>query len=120
MIKTRRQYPESALQKAVIAYLRIRAKPHVIYFHVPQGGRMRPQRGALLKALGVRAGVADIILFHNCLAYCLELKAPSGRMSPDQETFAADCKAAGVAYTVAYSLDAALAALKGWGMLRTP
>lgn len=57
--------------------------------HVPNGGYRHPATGARLKALGVSAGVPDLLLFCRRGEYsglALEMKSPSGkgRVRPEQ------------------------------------
>lgn len=43
-------------------------------FAVPNGGARDAREGARLKLTGVVAGVSDLILLHNSVAYFIELK----------------------------------------------
>jgi hypothetical protein len=36
-----------------------------VYFHPANGGYRRPVEAAIMKALGVRAGVSDLIFLHR-------------------------------------------------------
>jgi len=59
-------------------------------FHVPNGGKRSPIEAAILKGLGVTAGVPDIIAIRAGHAYGLELKADGGKPTSKQiETMAA-------------------------------
>ena len=66
----------------------------------------------------MRAGVSDLILEHRSRIYALELKAEGGRVSDAQREFLADMERAGGNTALAYGLDAALAVLEAWGLLR--
>ena len=48
----------------------------------------------------------------------LELKSPTGSLSPAQREFRAACLAAGAVYEVARSTDEANAVLRAWGAVR--
>ncbi len=87
-------------------------------FHCPNGGARRPIEGAILKGLGVVAGVPDIIAIKDGRTYGLELKAPGGRLSDNQLATHSAMLEAGVQVATADSLDAALALLEGWKILR--
>jgi len=45
----------------------------------PNGGKRRPIEAAIMKSLGVRAGVADLVLVHAACMFALELKTEDGR-----------------------------------------
>jgi hypothetical protein len=72
-----------------------------------------------MKAMGVRAGVSDLILYRNGQLYALELKKlRGGRATAMQEQFLADVIAAGGMVAVAHGLDEALEALEKWQLIR--
>jgi hypothetical protein len=52
-----RRRQEAAIQRAVFQHLRARAAPGVFAFHVPNGGYRKPVEAAIMKGLGVVAGV---------------------------------------------------------------
>ena len=54
--------PEDGLQHAVIEILGIAAVPGLWWFAVPNGGWRSPVEARIMKGLGVRAGVHDLIL----------------------------------------------------------
>jgi hypothetical protein len=116
--RVRRQHPEAAIQRAVFEHLRIRPAAGVFAFHCPNGGYRRPIEGAILKGLGVVAGVPDIIAIKDGRTYALELKAPGGRLTDNQLATHNNLTRAGVHVAVADNLDDALRLLEGWGMLR--
>ena len=53
--------PEQQIQRAVFQHLTIRAAPGTYAFHSPNGGWRSRVEGAVLKGMGVKAGVPDII-----------------------------------------------------------
>lgn len=114
----RRNQPEAAIQKAVVQHLRARAVPGLCWFHVPNGGKRNPREAAIFKALGVKAGVPDLLLFHNHRFFALELKSTRGRMSPAQTDFMAQWRVAGGYFAQVNSLDMALRVLEGLGLLK--
>jgi hypothetical protein len=74
-----------------------------------------------MKSLGVRAGVADLILLHAGRMFALELKAEDGRPTPAQLQFVLDFNAAVApngGACIAHGLDRALRVLETWGLLR--
>jgi len=115
---SRRRNPETAIQCTVVQHLNLRAVPGLIFFHVPNGGYRSKAEGALFKAMGVKAGVSDLILFHAGRLYCLEIKAQSGRATEEQLAFISDIDAAGAHTALATGLDACLATLESWGLIK--
>ena len=110
--------PEQIIQRAVFAHLRARAAPGVFAFHVPNGGYRKPIEAAIMKGLGVTAGVPDVVAIHKGSCYGLELKAEGGRATPKQLEAIAAMEAAGAYCCVAEGLDRALAVLEQWGILK--
>jgi hypothetical protein len=114
----RRRSPEATIQRCVFAHLRARGAPGVFAFAVPNGGYRKPVEAAILKGLGVVAGVPDVIVIHQGRGYALELKAEGGRATDKQLATIASMEAAGAFTCIAEGLDRALAVLEGWGILR--
>jgi hypothetical protein len=109
---------EFQVHTAVVSHLRVRAKPDVLFLHCANGERRDARTAAKLKHMGVLAGAADLLLWHRGNSFALELKRPGGRLSDAQREFAARFADAGGHVAVAEGVDAALAALAGWGLLR--
>ncbi len=116
--KSPRDNAEETLQKAIVAHLRLRARPEVIWFHVPNGEHRSKRTGARLKAMGVQPGIADLIFLTPFGMYAVELKRPGGRLSPEQKRFGEQCGKAGVNHAVIADIDTAIATLEGWGLIR--
>jgi hypothetical protein len=114
---SRRAQPETAIQRAVFAHIRARAAPGVFAFHPANGGYRKPIEAAIMKGLGVVAGVPDVIVIHEGCCYALEIKAPGGRATPKQFAAIAAMEAAGAFTAIAEGLDRALAVLEAWGLL---
>jgi hypothetical protein len=115
-----RARPEQIIQRAVFEHLRLRGAPDVFAFHVPNGGWRSRIEAAILKGLGARAGVPDVIMVKNGRTYELELKTRGGRLTEAQYATHAALRTAGVAVATSFSLDDALAQLERWGLLRGP
>jgi hypothetical protein len=113
-----RRRPEDAIQRAVFQHLRARAAPGVFAFHPANGGYRKPVEAAIMKGLGVVAGVPDVIVIHEGRVYGLELKAPGGRATPKQLAALAAMEAAGAYTCIAENLDRALEVLERWRILR--
>jgi VRR-NUC domain-containing protein len=112
-----RRRPEDAIQRAICDHLRLRAKPGVLWLHVPNGGKRDARIGAMLKRLGTLAGASDLLLWHSGNSFALELKAPDGRLSDAQRDFLARFADAGGHTAVAEGIDCALTTLEGWRLL---
>ena len=113
-----RRRPEVAIQRAVFQHLRARAAPGVFAFHVPNGGYRKPVEAAILKSLGVVAGVPDVFAVHNGRCFAMEIKAEGGRATDKQLACIAALREAGAFTCIAEGLDRALDVLESWGILR--
>lgn len=59
--------------------------PNVVYFHVPNGGSRSAVEGARFKAIGVKAGVPDLVFLAYQRFYLMEWKEPGkGTLSKAQ------------------------------------
>lgn len=98
------QDAEHRLQCACVRWFRYQYPHHAsLLFAVPNGGRRDAVTGARLKAEGVVAGVADLLLFvpakqHHAL--CIEMKTPKGRQSPSQKEWQRLVEQLGYQYAV--------------------
>lgn len=120
--KRSRHKPEDAIQKAVFEHIDRRAVPGAIFWHVPnqgrRGGLAGLKDGARYKALGLRPGWPDINALHDGKFFALELKAMSGRSTEIQMLRRMEINAAGGFAAEAMGLNAALACLESWGLLK--
>jgi hypothetical protein len=79
-----------------------------LLFAVPNGGTRNKREAGIMKAEGVRAGVADLILLTprgGCGALCIEIKTETGRQSPEQKEWQKQAENAGNKYVVCRSVD---------------
>lgn len=79
-----------------------------LLFAVPNGGARSKATAGRLKAEGVVAGVADLLLFVPSGGYhglCIEMKTKTGRQSDSQKAWQAAVKRQGYKYEVCRSLD---------------
>lgn len=90
-----------------------------LLFAVPNGSYRSKSTAGKLKAEGVVAGVADLILlvpkyrvadairatFEITPALCIEMKTAKGRQSPEQKEWQAKVESHGYKYAVVRSLD---------------
>jgi hypothetical protein len=117
--RTKRSYPERAIQTAIVKALTAHCKPQSAYwFAIPNGGKRDAISGARLKAEGVRPGAPDLgFVLPTGLAAFLEIKAAKGRQSVQQEFTEHQINALGGRYAVAHSIDEAWGVLAAWGVL---
>ena len=113
-----RKISEQQIQRTVFEHLAIRGATAMVAFHVANGGWRSAVEAAILKGLGVKPGIPDIVAIKDGKCFFLELKAPDGRLTPVQREAHAALVAAGATVEVAYGLDDALARLEAWGLLR--
>lgn len=114
----KRARPEDEIQRAVFQHFDARSAKGAFAFAVPNGGWRSKIEASIMKGLGVKAGVPDIIAVHRGKVYALELKAPHGRKSDAQIAVMAALEAAGAVVGVSYGLNEALGTLERWGLLK--
>lgn len=74
-----------------------------VLIHVANERKCGIHRGALLRGMGVTAGVADLILFVARRGYhglCIELKTPTGRQRDTQQDWQAAVEGQGYKYII--------------------
>lgn len=77
-------------------------------FAVPNGGARNKREAGILKAEGVTAGVADMILLTPSGGYgalCIEFKTDEGRQRQSQEEWQQAAETAGNKYVIVRSFD---------------
>jgi len=109
---------ESTIQQTVVRHLKLRGIAGLVWFHPANGGARSKAEAGRFRAEGVVAGVPDLVLLAAGRAYFLELKADKGRLSPAQSDMQKRIAVAGGLVATAYGLDAALAQLATWGLIR--
>jgi hypothetical protein len=117
---SRRGTPEADLQRAVVQALRFALPRTAIVHHsvneVTEAGPGGAKRQAILAGMGVHPGFADLVVLCEGRVLFLELKAPKGRLRPEQEAFRDAVLAQGFAWALVRSVDDALGALVAAGM----
>lgn len=105
---TKRTMSEDQHQKKVINWTVLHAGicPQLLkLFHIPNGGKRNKIEAAKFKAMGVKAGVADLCLpvarrgFHSLY---IELKAEDGKPSKKQTEWGESVRAEGNAWIVCH------------------
>ena len=117
---TRRGKPEADLQRAVVGALRFALPKSAILHHcaneVTEPGPRGAKRQAILVGMGVHRGFADLMVLCEGRVLFLELKSPTGRLSPAQVAFRDGVQAQGFGWALVRSLDDALGALADHGI----
>jgi hypothetical protein len=118
--KKARKTLEDDLQIEVVDWLLMRElEGHLLYFHVPNGGRRHPAVAKKLKALGTRAGVPDLVVIPKTGPVCfIELKAAKGCVSDNQEAWILALPSFGCPVRVCRSLDEVQQFLYETGVIR--
>lgn len=120
-----RAHPEQDLQIAAVQYLRL-ALPDCQIIHCPNGGKRGKAEGAIFKAMGVQAGVADLLVCRGFwfggtehekpFVGWIELKANKGRLNVAQKEFRDGCFERGIPWMEARSLDEIEYIVRAWGL----
>lgn len=113
--KPKRRAPEQALQRGVVMLLSVALGGVAWWSHFPSGGGGQ-MRGKILKGMGLKPGVPDILILDSGRAYWLELKAPKGIVTDSQKECHAALGRAGCPVAVIRSLDEVLPTLRRWGI----
>lgn len=125
--RRRRRNDESVMQRALVRWFDANARSKfglspLLLFSIPNGFNGDARRGSVMKAEGQRKGCPDLMLavpaFERTLdeaianagkavshALFLELKTPTGRLSPEQEAYHEALRAQGYRVAVCRSLD---------------
>lgn len=99
-----RKSDERKLQQECVKWLR-ETRPNCIWFHPANGENRNIITGVILKRMGVRAGVPDlIVILHGGKVMGIEFKASGGRLSLSQRVFQENMLRLGASYAVVSSL----------------
>jgi hypothetical protein len=99
--------PETSIQITFVQLVRQFGGNRFLWFSIPNEGRRGKAQTGILKAMGMRPGVADMCFMwvpvydpslHRVVF--LEFKSPKGKQSPPQQKFEALCRETGVDYAV--------------------
>lgn len=106
------QLSEDNLQKWCITYAQT-VHPKLLIIHIPNGGSRHLYEATKLKAMGVRAGVLDLlfILPESRVFWC-EMKVPGGKVSKNQEDFMTELDRRAHDYAVCWTQEEFMALCK--------
>lgn len=105
------RHEESTLQRQCVAWFRIQYPKYAkLLFAVPNGGGRSRVEAAIMKAEGVTAGVADLILLIPRKGYgslCIEMKtiASGSRQSSTQKAWQKATEEVGNVYAIARTFE---------------
>ena len=100
------KHDEAKIQMAICQLLQL----HHIYFHscpneLAGGGKSAKIRMGQFVSLGLRKGVADLVVWWPSGIGYVEVKTPTGRQSDNQKRFQERCKEYGVPYDLVRSVE---------------
>lgn len=113
--------PEDIEQIKVVEWLKNRTD--LPFFAICNQRNCTPQYGALLKRMGLRAGVSDLMIPRAAKHYYgafIELKTAKGKLSPHQVVFLEDMMKEGYFAICCWTAEAAITAIKTLYELETP
>lgn len=110
--------PEQSLHQAVVAHMRLRCQPLTFWWHTPNEGKRGWVNAAHLRAMGMQAGIPDLLILKAGELFGLELKSAKGRLTPSQVLTMQRLMQCGAQVAVAKSLDEALVTLECWGVIK--
>lgn len=103
------RHNESEMQRACVRWYRYRYPQHAsMLIGIPNGVATTERQGAILKAEGMLAGVADLLLLLPAQGYtmlAIEMKTDKGRQSPRQQAWQQEAERHGIRYEVVRSFD---------------
>ena len=105
---------EDNFQKSVARYLDAKG---VLWFHCPNGGHRNVAEAAKLKAMGVKAGVPDVLIFQPQKGYhgfAIELKVGKNTCTENQKEMQRHLIDHNWKVIVSYSLDHAIAEIDNY------
>lgn len=107
--KRKPSHVESGMQRSCKQWFDLQyPKLSRLCFAVPNGGARNSREAAIMKAEGVTAGVADMLLLvprHGYGCLCIEFKTKDGRQSDSQREWQATTESHGNKYVVIRSLE---------------
>lgn len=110
----RRRHPEQELQKAVAAFLDVALPRDAFWFHCPNGGKRSPVEAAILKSMGVKAGVPDICIAYRASLWCIEIKSDDNDVTVPQAVVHKHLALAGAPTAICRSLREVEQTLRDW------
>lgn len=107
---------EQTLQVSLVRVLSFALTAETAFFHVGNGGYRTYAEAGIFRAMGVKAGVPDLVFIHAGHAFGLELKSDEGQLSIAQRAMQAELREAGMRIETVRSVDEALERLREMGV----
>lgn len=110
-------HSEKEIHLIVMQYVRMHDLLSKLVLHFPNEGRRTLSHGALLKKMGMRKGVSDLLIAYPRHGYhgaWIELKTLKGKPTPEQKIFLDDMEAQGYYTKITYGLDDALKTIEDY------
>lgn len=99
------KHQESSLQTACVRWFRCQY-PNLIIYAVPNGGSRNVREAQRLKAEGVLAGVADlVVMLPKGKSLYIEMKVKGNRQTDNQKEFQKKAITLGYIYAVCYTFE---------------
>jgi len=98
--------------RSQVAFVRWLDANDIYYFAIPNGGARNAITGKRLKDEGVKAGVPDLFLYG--LRLFIEMKSPTGRLSPAQVARHKELREAGYRVEICHSAEEAIKLVEGF------
>lgn len=107
--RSKPRHEESQIQRNCIRWFRLQYPEYALLcFAVPNGGARNKREAGILKAEGVTAGVADVILLipsGGFASLCMEFKTEKGKQQDTQKEWQKAAESAGNKYAIIRSFD---------------
>lgn len=105
---------EEALQRTVVQLLSLyEARGLLAFCHVPNGGYRTPAEAGIFRAMGVRRGVPDLLLWTpHAQSFGIELKSGAGKLRDAQILWHSTLASLGHRVYVCFNLDEVEAVLR--------
>lgn len=111
-----RNHAEQTFHIHAYRFLRTILPQTAVVFHVPNGGKRSKIEAAILKQMGVTAGIPDFILFWDRRGYALELKTAEGELDIEQRGMHAALQIAGIPVEVVRTFEEIIKRLNEFGI----
>ncbi len=116
-MRARCNRPEESLHRSVASYLDACLPLDAVWFHPPNGGARSVAEAGIFKALGVKAGIPDVVIVWQGRPYFIELKPEKGKLTQAQAAMLMRLQKAGAPASVCRSVEAVEGELLAWGFL---
>lgn len=107
---------EDNLQKSCVKWLKLQY-PNLTFIHVPNGGKRNVREAVKFKAMGVRSGCPDLLVFKPADIYAglaIELKVGKNTTTDNQKAFIDELTGNGWYCVVVYNIEAFMRAVNGY------